>query len=100
MTYEKILEVFADYLFQDDSCEVLQTSRGPLVMDWSSGKTEWFSGQLCRSPAQLRDVLRSHFEEYEAFLLGENGTRDVTEQEEKDIEKRGAELAARCESGG
>ena len=69
-------------------------------MDWSSGKTEWFSGQLCRSPAQLRDVLRSHFEEYEVFRLSENGTRDVTEQEEKNVEKQGAELAARCESGG
>lgn len=98
MTYDKILEVFADYLSQDDSCEVLRTSRGPLVMDWSSGKTEWFSGQLCRSPAQLRDVLRSHFEEYEAFRLSENGTRDVTEQEEKAIEKQGAELAARCKT--
>ena len=100
MTYDKILEVFADYLSQDDSCEVLQTSRGPLVMDWSSGKTEWFSGQLCRSPAQLRDVLRSHFEEYEVFRLSENGTRDVTEQEEKTVEKQGAELAARCGSEG
>ena len=100
MTYDKILEVFADYLSQDDSCEVLQTSRGPLVMDWSSGKTEWFSGQLCRSPAQLRDVLRSHFEEYEVVRLSETGTRDVTEQEEKAVEKQGAELAARCESEG
>ena len=98
MTYEKILEVFADYLSQDDSCEVLQTSRGPLVMDWNSGKTEWFSGQLCRTPSHLRDVLCSHFEEYEEFRLGENGTRDVTGQEEEAIKKRSAELAARCES--
>lgn len=97
MTYERVLEVFSDYLSHDDSCEVLQTSRGPLVMDWNSGKTEWFSGQLCRSPVQLRDVLCSHFEEYEEFLLSENGTRDVTRQEEATIERRSAELAACCE---
>ena len=97
MTYEKVLEVFADYLSRDNSCEVLQTSRGPLVMDWNSGKTEWFSGQLCHFPAQMRDILRSHFEEYEMFCLSKNGTLDVTRQEEVAIEKQGAELAARCE---
>lgn len=96
MTYEKVLDVFAGYLSQDDSCEVLQSSRGALVVDWSSGKTEWFSAQLGRTPAHLRDILRSRFEEFEAFQLGENGTRNLTEQEEKAIKKQGAELAARC----
>ena len=27
MTYKKVLEVFADYLTEDDSCEVLTVSR-------------------------------------------------------------------------
>ena len=33
MTYEKVLEVFKDYLSEDDSCEVLTTSQGYLVVD-------------------------------------------------------------------
>ena len=36
MTNEKILEVFKDYISADDSCEVLQSSRGYLVVDWES----------------------------------------------------------------
>lgn len=96
MTYEKVLEVFADYLSKDDSCEVLQSSRGPVVLDWNSGKTEWYSVQLCQTPARLRDVLRSHFEEYQEFLFTDGYKQEVTEQQSEEAKRLGAELAARC----
>lgn len=67
MTYEKVLEVFKDYLSEDDSCEVLTTSQGYLVVDWSSRKndSEWVTSRLCQTPEHLRDVLRSRYEEYQ-----------------------------------
>ena len=97
MTYEKVLEVFRGYLTEDDSCEVLTVSRGYLVVDWNSCKSEWVTSRLCRTPEHLRDVLRSSYEEYQGYLLTNGYKRDLTEQEEQDIERMGGELAARCE---
>ena len=69
MTYDKILEVFADYLSQDDSCEVLQTSRGYLVVDWDSIADRWITSRLCEAPQQLRDVLRTHYENFQGYTF-------------------------------
>lgn len=32
LSFEKVLEVFGDYLAQDKACEVLTTSRGIMVV--------------------------------------------------------------------
>jgi len=97
LTYEKVLEVFEDYLSKDDSCEILQSSRGPVLLDWNSGKTEWYSAQLCRTPGRLRDVLRSHFEEYQMFLLTDGYKREATTQQEEEIRHKSEELSILCE---
>ncbi len=98
LTYEKILEVFRDYLSEDDTCEVLHTSRGYLVVDWESGKkdSEWVTARLCRTPKKLLEILRSDFEEYQGYRLTQGYKREITAQEETDIERMGAELATRC----
>ena len=97
MTYEKVLEVFRDYLTEDDSCEVLSVSRGYLVVDWSSCKSEWVTSRLCQTPEHLRDVLRSRYEEYLGYLLTNGYKRDVLPQEEQDIQRVGAALADLCD---
>ena len=76
MTYEKVLEVFRGYLTEDDSCEVLTVSRGYLVVDWNSCKSEWVTSRLCQTPEHLRDVLPL---------------------EEQDIQRMGAALADLCD---
>ena len=97
MTYEKVLEVFQDYLTEDDSCEVLSVSRGYLVVDWSSCKSEWVTSRLCQTPEHLRDVLRSHYEEYQGYLLTNGYKRDVLPQEDQEIQRMGAALAGLCD---
>ena len=98
LTYEKVLEVFKDYLAEDDSCEVLTTSQGYLVVDWNSRKndSEWVTSRLCQAPEHLRDVLRSRYEEYQGYLLTKRYKREVLPQEEQDIHRMGAALAERC----
>ena len=97
LTFEKVLKVFGDYLAQDKSCEVLDTSRGYLVMDWESCKNNWVTSQLCLTPEKLRNVLRSSYEGYQGYCLTDGCKRELTGQEEQDIERMGEELAARCE---
>ena len=52
LTFEKVLEVFGDYLAQDKACEVLTTSRGYLAVDWESRKNNWVTARgICYAPA-------------------------------------------------
>ena len=97
LTFEKVLEVFGDYLAQDKACEVLTTSRGYLAVDWESCNNNWVTSQLCPTPKKLLSVLRPSYEEYQGYLLTDGYKRDLTDQEEQDIKRMGEELAARCE---
>ena len=98
MTYKKVLEVFKDYLSEDDSCEVLTVSRGYLVVDWSSRKSDsdWVTSRLCQTPEHLRDVLRSRYEEYQGFKLTGGYKRELRPSEDVDIRLMGEAIAERC----
>ena len=97
MTYEKVLEVFRGYLTEDDSCEVLTVSRGYLVVDWNSCKSEWVTSRLCQTPEHLRDVLRSRYEEYQSFKLTGGYKRELLPSEDVDIRLMGEAIAERCD---
>ena len=97
LSFEKVLEVFGDYLAQDKACEVLTTSRGIMVVDWESCKNNWVTSQLCPTPKKLLSVLRPSYEEYQGYLLTDGYKRDLTEQEEQNIKRMVEELAARSE---
>ena len=99
MTFENVLEVFQNYLSEDSSCEILNTSRGYLVVDWESNKNNWITSRLCQTPEQLLDTLRSRWEEYKGYQLTDGYKRDISEQEEQEIKRQGAALAAKCENG-
>ena len=96
LTFEKVLEVFGDYLAEDKSYEVFCTSRGYIVVNWENCENDWVTVQLCRTPEYLRDILRFSYVEYRSFCLTDGYKRDLTDQENQDIEKTGMELAARC----
>ena len=98
LTYKKVLEVFKDYLAEDDSCEVLTTSQGYLVVDWNSRKSdsEWVTSRLCQTPEHLRDVLRSRYEEYQGYKLTGGYKREVLPSEDVDIRLMGKTIAERC----
>ena len=98
MTYKKVLEVFKDYLAEDESCEVLTTSQGYLVVDWSSRKSDsdWVTSRLCQTPEHLRDVLRSRYEEYQGFKLTGGYKRELRPSEDVDIRLMGEAIAERC----
>ena len=98
LTYKKVLEVFKDYLAEDESCEVLTTSQGYLVVDWDSRKkdSEWVTSRLCQTPEHLRDVLRSRYEEYQGYKLTGGYKRELLPSEDVDIRLMGKTIAERC----
>ena len=96
MTFENVLEVFREYLSEDGSCEVLDTSRGYLVVDWESSKNNWVTSRLCQTPEHLRDVLRSRYEEYQSFKLTGGYKRELLPSENVDIQLMGEAMVERC----
>ena len=98
LTYKKVLEVFKDYLAEDESCEVLTTSQGYLVVDWNSRKSdsEWVTSRLCQTPEHLRDVLRSRYEEYQGYKLTGGYKRELLPSEDVDIRRMGEAMSERC----
>ena len=97
MTNKKVLEVFRDYIAADDSCEVLQSSQGYLVVDWDSMSDRWVTSRLCKTPQQLRDALRSHYEDYQGYKLTGGYKREPLPSEEADIRLMGEAMAKRCD---
>ena len=47
LTFEKVLEVFKNYLTEDDMYEVIFTSHGYTLLEWDRQCGEWTGVKLC-----------------------------------------------------
>ncbi len=71
LTFEKVMEVFKDYLSEDTRYEIIMTSRGYTVLEWDSSANTWSGEELCATPEIMRDVLLDCFTgylEYKAII--------------------------------
>ena len=59
MTYNKVFEVFQDYLSEDKDTEVLNTSRGYLVVMWETSDGDWVTSRLAEDPEDCGICSRS-----------------------------------------
>ena len=96
MTYNKVFEVFQDYLSKDKDTEVLNTSRGYLVVMWETSDGDWVTSRLAEDPEDLRDMLQERYVDFHSFQFSAEHERDPDKKEREKIERMGAELAARC----
>lgn len=85
LTFEKVLEVFKDYLADDDVYEVLMTSHGYTMLEWDNRLGNWVGSKLCKTPEEMADILLSSYEgylEYQATY----GRRELTEDDLTKVE--------------
>ena len=71
LTFEKVLEVFKDYLASDDMYEIVMTSHGYTMLEWDCRMGHWVSLKLCKTPQDMADTLLCSYEgylEYQATL--------------------------------
>ena len=94
LTFEKVLEVFKDYLAEDTRYEIVMTSRGYTVLEWDSTANTWAGEELCATPEIMRDVLLDDFTghlEYKAIIenseITEAEQARITEQRQTLLEK-------------
>lgn len=95
MTFEKVLEVFKDYLSQDKVLEVVNTKRGYTVMIWEEKEEQWYGVEHCKTPELLRDALLEGYHDFSEQQLTHN-RRSLTADEIADIESRCKQLSDLC----
>ena len=77
-TFEKVLEIFREYLDCDLEEEVLPCREGYLRVTWNGDSRYCVDGLLSRTPDELFEVLLSDYRSYEELRLTK-GCREVTE---------------------
>lgn len=94
LTFEKVLEVFKDYLASDDMYEILMTSHGYTLLEWDNRLGDWVSSKLCKTPQEMADALLCGYEGYLEYLatygrreLNEDDLAQVAEQRKIMLEK-------------
>ena len=75
-TFEKVLEIFREYLDCDLEEEVLPCREGYLRVTWNGDSRYCVDGLLSRTPDELFEVLLSDYRSYE----------EVTEEDERQAE--------------
>ena len=94
--FEKVMEIFRDYLDSDQEEEVLKCRRGYLRVTWNGDSRYCVDGILCRTPEELFEVLLSDYRSYEEIQITK-GRREVTEDDEKLAEQFCQRLRKRWE---
>ena len=97
LTFQKVLNVFADVLDHDPLYEVVQTSRGYTLMGWEPEREEWSHVERMATPEDLRDALLNNF----ATLREEEITgneRELTDGEQAEIDAECEKMKTLCEA--
>ncbi len=85
LTFEKVLEVFKDYLAADDMYEVVMTSHGYAMLEWDSQLGDWTGAKRCATPQDMADALLygyTGYLEYQATHARRELTKDDLAQVE------------------
>ena len=80
LTFERILEVFADYLAADPDVEVILTRHGYIYLVWDDAHHSWENCEACATPEELLDALTDAVQTFEAMHLLK-GRREPTDAE-------------------
>ena len=86
LTFEKVLEVFKEYLTEDTNCEVVLTTHGYTVMQWDENSKSWYGVEYCETPKDLQEELLSSYRMNEAEKVT-NRKRELTDEETQAVDE-------------
>lgn len=94
LTFEKVMDVFKDYLAEDTRYEIVMTSHGYTVLEWDPRANTWAGEELCATPEIMKNILLDNFTgymEYKAIIsdgeVSESERAKILSQRQKFIEK-------------
>lgn len=95
LTFDKVLDVFQEYLENDPLYEVVLTSHGYTLMAWEPHRGEWYSAEIQETPEILLDALLDTYASYlEDKITGNE--RDMTQQEQELIDSQCRQFREKC----
>ena len=98
MTIEKVLNVFSGYLKQDTAVEVVETTRGHVVMIWDSRMKDWSDIYHCPNAEALMNTLLNCKEVFDEECFT-HGNRDLIADEQAQVARMRQEMQRLCEQG-
>ena len=84
LTFEKVLEIFADYLTADETIEVYISRHGCVRVEFDQD-FHYCSGEVCHTPKELFDLLADDYRTYLEIELTK-GKWEVTEDDEREAD--------------
>lgn len=85
MTFEKVMEIFKNYLEEDKDIEVVKLNHGYYIFVWDSKKANYvINNQLIQSPKELFDELYAEAKIYYESMF-KNKSTDIIEEMQKHI---------------
>ena len=97
LTFEKVMEVFSNYLKEDDECEVVVTRRGYTVMIWDTRANDWCFINHCNTPEELKSELLGNYESYLSWTMTLE-RRKLKDSEQELINSKSKELLKKFEA--
>ena len=85
MTFEKVLEVFSDYLKEDTDVEIVKTQHGWTYMVWDDCQRDWSHSDYAETPEELCDFILYGLHDY-LEMQTTGCERDLTEEERTEID--------------
>ncbi|MFI3214658.1 MAG: hypothetical protein R3Y24_15180 [Eubacteriales bacterium] len=95
LTFEQVLEVFNEYINEDEDCQVVITKQGYTVMMWDCCMMDWIFVTYCGTPVKLRNTMMNNFYHFWEWKYT-SGERDLTKDEKKKLKNRCEELKIMC----
>lgn len=95
MRFEKVLEIFKEYLAEDTNCEVVLTTHGYTVMQWEENSKSWYGVEYCETPEDLQEELLSSYRMNEAEKITKT-KRELTEEETASLEAEMRNIITKC----
>ena len=84
LTFEKVLEIFADYLTTDETIEVYISRHGCVRVEFDQD-FHYCTGEVCHTPKELFDLLADDYRTYLEIELTK-GRRELTEDDEREAD--------------
>ena len=84
LTFEKVLEIFADYLAADETIEVYISRHGCVRVEFDQD-FHYCTGEVCHTPKEMFDLLADDYRTYLEIELTK-GKREVTEDDEREAD--------------
>ena len=84
LTFERVLEIFADYLTADETIEVYISRHGCVRVEFDQD-FHYCSGEVCHTPKELFNLLADDYRTYVEIELTK-GRRELTEDDEREAD--------------